>query len=201
MELYVACDICGHRYVFPDDRVGRNSKCKSCGVSFEVCSANFYDPDTSETDEEEADDNDGSSLTPAWDIAKKIGHVVAGLVTLSMLVWMSSLLFRSPQDAMGKNVQPAASTPGQPQTSRFNPSVPQVNPSVPPSNPFAPQVEPIDPRFPGRRPRSSPVPRVHPAPQVPNGPSPPVIDGSIGWPKDEPERPVNPAPRNRMIQE
>ena len=99
MELHVACDICGHRYVLPNSRAGREIKCKSCGVAFEVVRDNFYDPDTTEFDEPSEDESNESSLTPVWDLARKVGHVLAGLVTVSMLVWMCSLMLRSPQEA------------------------------------------------------------------------------------------------------
>ena len=187
MDLYVACDVCGHRYVLPGDRGGRNAKCKSCGVSFEVDSANFYDPDTSEMDDEEDDDEKDSSLTPVWDIAKKVGHAMAGLVTLMMLVWMSTLLFRSPRDAVAQNGRSTARSPSNQQTPQFNPS--------------APRVAPFQPRPIETRPQPFPGPQVTPVPRVPNGLQPPGIDGSIGWPKDEPEQPARPAPRSRVFKQ
>lgn len=97
MELYVACDICGHRYVLPQEREGRNLKCKSCGVPFEVSRDSEYDPDSSEFEElEEDEDTSESSLAPLWKMATVTSHCLAGLVTLSMLVWMATLLFKSP---------------------------------------------------------------------------------------------------------
>lgn len=97
MELCVACDICGHRYVLPQEREGRNLKCKSCGVPFEVSRDSGYDPDSSEFEELEEDDaaSEGS-LAPLWKIATVTGHCLAGVVTLSMLVWMATLLLKSP---------------------------------------------------------------------------------------------------------
>lgn len=141
MQLYVACDVCGHRYVLPGEREGRNTKCKSCGVSFEACSDNEYDPDTSEFDEvDEDEDEDGSSLSPLWSIATTVGHVLAGLVTVGMLVWMTALLFRSPKDAWAENTQGARVATGQPVADpRYTP--PQSVGYAPPQN-IAPQVNP-----------------------------------------------------------
>ena len=177
MEIYVACDICGHRYVLSGDRSGRNAKCKSCGVSFEVNSDNYYDPDTSELDEPaKNDDDDGSSMSPLWNIAHKIGHGLAGLVTLGILVWMGSLVFRSPREAAANIVSNAATrrtqnTINQNRNSQFIPVQPQVRPQ--PRKPF------VQPQLPFTPPSNSPPIR--------GVPSPPVIDGSMGWPKSEPE--------------
>ena len=182
MEIHVACDICGHRYVLPGDREGRNAKCKSCGVSFALDSDNFYDPDTSELDE--IDENDRQkqfSLTSAWEIATKCGHGLAGLVTLSMLVWMTSLLFRSPQEALAQNAQPGAKTTNQRQPSQFN-----RNPT--------PQ-SPVPPALGGLTPPRSDGSAAHQAPRP--IPAPPNTGGSIGWPTTEPERPSAPSPRQR----
>lgn len=100
MDLYVACDICGHRYVLPQDREGRNLKCKSCGVPFEISRDTEYDPDSSEFKElDEDDEASESSLAPLWKIATVTGHCLAGVVTLSMLIWMATLLFKSPLEA------------------------------------------------------------------------------------------------------
>lgn len=166
MEIYIACDVCGHRYVLPDERMGRNAKCKSCGVSFTVNSENFYDPDTSETDEEE-DEEETSSIGQAWDIVKKVGHALAGLVTVAMLFWMSTLLFRSPQDARAQVAQ------GSGNSNSTNSQKPQ---------PFRPNLTPS-------LPQPQPQPNALPAPQV-TIPKPPVTDGSIGWPDAQPGRPA-----------
>ena len=188
MEIYVACDICGHRYVLPEERSGRNAKCKSCGVSFDVGPENYYDPDTSELDEPAKSDDDGSSTMSIWQIASKIGHGLAGLVTAGILVWMVSLVFRSPREAaayipgnMATRRNQSSSNPNL--TPRFNPGQPQVGrrpaqaPFVPPQAPFSP------PKFP------SPIRGI---------PEPPVIDGSMGWPKSEPDtRPPIPRPITR----
>jgi len=185
MEIYVACDICGHRYVLPGDREGRNAKCKSCGVSFAVDAENFYDPDTSELDE--AEENDGqekSSLTSRWDIAKKIGHALAGLVILSMLVWMTSLLFRSPQEAVAQNAQPVAKTMNQRPSSQFNRNPPPQS---------APKTATVPPVTGGLAPPRSDGAAAHQAPRS----VPPATGGSIGWPTTEPDRPTVPTPRNR----
>ena len=156
MEIYVACDVCGHRYVLPDERMGRSAKCKSCGVSFAIKSDNFYDPETLETDEDEEEDGEeGSAFSPVWDIARKVGHALAGLVTLAMLFWMSTLLFRSPQDALAQHAERPANT--------VNPQ--QQQPSFRPN---------VTPQF--------PQPNVTPSPQV-TIPKPPVTDGSAGWPQ------------------
>ena len=188
MDLYVACDVCGHRYVLPGDREGRNAKCKSCGVSFEVDSANFYDPDTSEMDDDDdEDDEKDSSLTPVWDIAKKVGHAMAGLVTLMMLVWMSTLLFRSPGDAVAQNGRSTARPPSHQQTPQYNPS--------------APRVAPFQPQTFETRPQPFTGPQVTPVPRLPGGLAPPAPDGSIGWPKDEPDQPARPAPRSRVFKQ
>lgn len=100
MDLFVACDICGHRYVVPQTREGRSLKCKSCGVTFDVSRENEYDPDSTEFDEIE-DDEDASDHRYAaiWNIARMVGHGLAGLITLAMLVWMCSLLHTSPREA------------------------------------------------------------------------------------------------------
>jgi hypothetical protein len=186
MEIYVACDVCGHRYVLSGDREGRKSKCKSCGVPFEVAPHNFYDPETSEQEEESDDEADDSSTSPVWEVSKKIGHGFAALVTLTMLVWMGSLVFRSPQQVAAQ-MNPAA---------RIHPqgAAPQVNPPTlqPVTRPPFPQVTPNGP--PGFQPSPRPR-RTHGVPPVPNfrtGPAPPVVDGSVGWPKSEPDQPRPP---------
>jgi hypothetical protein len=156
MEIYVACDVCGHRYTLPEERLGRSAKCKSCGVSFEIRSDNFYDPETTEFDEEDEDDDEGGSvLSPVWAIAKKIGHAASGLVTLAMLYWMSTLLFRSPKDALAQNGRLPAN----------------------PVKPHQQHQQPFQPNFTPRTPSTG----VTPTPNVNAGP--PAADGSMGWPQ------------------
>jgi len=183
MEIYVACDVCGHRYVLAGDREGRKSKCKSCGVPFEVSADNFYDPETSEMAEESDDENSDSSINPVWEICKKIGHGIAALVTVTMLVWMGSLVFRSPRQAVAQ-IYPAA---------KVNPSntpAPMNPPKIQPRTPFPrPQVTPPafhPPQIPQLPTQAHGLPR---RPQFKPGPAPPVVDGSIGWPAAEPDPP------------
>jgi hypothetical protein len=184
MKIYVACDVCGHRYVLPGDRSGRNAKCKSCGVSFEVSPENFYDPDTSEMDEEDEDDDQDSSLNPVWDLAKKVGHAMAGLVTLSMLVWMGSLLFRSPREAVAQNGQSPTRPSGYPSTPRVNEAASRAVPL---------RLQSVEPQM-----RTIPPPQVRPAPppsKLPAADTPTISDGSIGWPKEN-ETPSAPSVTN-----
>jgi hypothetical protein len=192
MEIYVACDVCGHRYVLPPTRQGRVAKCKSCGVTFDVTTDNYYDPETSESDDPVEDDDDSSSsLSTAWDLAKTVMHGVAGLVTFGVLLWMASLLFQSPQQAaadmaasrsVASKLRNKRMSPELVQPSR--PSIPQPNVNIPqPHAPFVPPQPPFSP------------PQFKPANR--NLTSPPVSDGSVGWPKDEgPTASPSPAPTN-----
>jgi hypothetical protein len=212
MEIYVACDVCGHRYVLSGDREGRKSKCKSCGVPFEIAEQNFYDPETSELDEPE-EDTDEPSSSPFWEISKKVGHGLAALGTLSLLVWMGSLVPGNPTAPAnrpmtmntGPMMNPGTVTnpglrrgPQMPTTpfappqlpSNFQPSLPQAGADGPAGfNP--PQFPQVPPQFP--QPPTVPLPKIR-SQHGQRGPRPrptiPATDGSMGWPKSDPDPPA-----------
>ena len=174
MEIYVACATSAAIGTFlPSDREGRKSKCKSCGVPFEIGEENFYDPETSELDEEDDSEDEGSSTSPMRDLAVKIGHGMAGLFTLSILIWMGSLLFRSPDEVAAQSHSQS--------TSRQSNS-PQFQPMPQPS--FVPPTPNVQPHG---------TPRQRPGPgnsrAVPSRPVPPTSGGSIGWPSGDPDPP------------
>ncbi|TXI10157.1 MAG: hypothetical protein E6Q76_04550 [Rhizobium sp.] len=205
MEIYVACDVCGHRYVMTEERTGRTAKCKSCGVAFEVGPENYYDPETSELDEPAASEEEESSGVSLWTIASRCGHGVAGLVTAGILVWMVTLVFRSPREAAAfvpsqvaaRRASLPSPSPSPNPMPQFRVNPPQVGrqPSVPSSPPFSPSPTPFGPpQGPFSPPRFP-----NPARGVPESPA---MDGSMGWPKSEPDtapstaRPVvQPTPR------
>lgn len=171
MEIYVACDVCGHRYELPEEREGRAFKCRSCGVSFDVDRENYYDPETSELDVDEDDSSDGDSMSPVWTIARNIGNGLAGLAAFGIILWMASLLFRSPQQLSAQSNVPAQQPvhrplPGQSHNVPFQGNLP------PGFNPNPQGITPNRP-FPGISPNPLPGGVVAP---------PPVIDGSVGWP-------------------
>lgn len=200
MELHVACDVCGHRYVLSSNHFGRRMKCKSCGVGFDVQSQNYYDPETEETSEENEDADEGSSLSPVWDIARKVGHSIVAICTLTLLIAMASLMFRSPSEAAAEanaartanggnsnsvqNGNPSRKQPwkpGQP-IPQFQPQVPQ--PQIPLPNahqqPMQPHQQPIvPPQF--NPPMSQPQVTPHMQQRPARRPAQP--DGSMGWPK------------------
>lgn len=133
MQLFVACDICGHRYVLPGDREGRNNKCQSCGTKFEVSSDNEFDPETSEFDEVD-DDETESSGNPLGVAVRTLGHLLSGVLILAVLIWMSTLLFRSPKDALPASSQQSGSSIAQSTTVQSpipQRTVPQVMPTQP----------------------------------------------------------------------
>jgi hypothetical protein len=78
-------------------------------MPFEIIEENFYDPQTSEMDDEpEDEDGDGSTGSPMWEILQKIGHGLAAMATLSLLIWMASLVVRSPQQVAAQSSTQAA---------------------------------------------------------------------------------------------